>query len=614
MGIWGLASGIRRYGAATPMAGDTVVIDGPALVHRIFYARQTIPPEAFMSCPSYAAFGEAVIKWLDDLHSKNVNIRKIYFDGYLPPSKWDVRRKRYNLQYLSMKDMARDQPNGSRRIPQAYLHPSLTGLALTSLPERRSQRKLPQLPFLVPAVLDILKKSTTWWPLCHIVPGEADAYCAEDVKLNGGTVLTTDSDLAISDLGPDGSMSFIDDVRTDDSDNSNLITNKFTPKSISDRFGLADLGGVARVAFEMQREKTGFDKAVGIVRDTQGFDFAGDAVLFTEFLQEHSTKHYLLKGHPVESVLGEIDPRVSEMVVQSLVVDEKGGISEESLTMENRGSELLSMFLPVMVENRYRKSAWTMSMEVRRIAYGISQTFARHVSPSIIEYRMIDDIRTKAGRQIDIPSLRETLGQCELLVKTVNQLAQALPDKSLQWLAFAIYQDIVFAVSEDKPSLCASLCAVVGTGQSDECSWDLIHFTAQVQASLYSLRMIKQTIDVAAHLTQDLRQPVRDLRDLLSTLPDITEWPTVNNMSETLAEAQRSGILDVVTELLDVTPIVEPKYLGTRKMKPAGRRKSGSHRVMKSARSPPRSASLNPYAVLSQASTKRGETDFSNFI
>ncbi|KAI0150739.1 hypothetical protein GGR57DRAFT_181761 [Xylariaceae sp. FL1272] len=610
MGIWGLASGIRRYGATTPMAGDTVVIDGPALVLRIFYARQPPPPGAFMSCPSYAAFGEAVIKWLDDLHAKNVNVRRIYFDGYLPPSKWGVRRKRLNSQYLNIKDISMSQPNGSRRLPQDYLHPRLTGLALTSVSENTGNRSVPQLPFLVPAVLDILKKSTTWWPLCHIVPGEADAYCAQDVKLNGGTVLTTDSDLAISDLGPDGSMSFIDDIRTDDFDDRNLTTNKFSPQSISDRFGLANFGGLPRVAFEMKKEGIGFDKAVGIVRDSRGYDFAASSILYEEFLQEHSTKHYLPKGHPVESVLGELDPRMSEMVVQSLLVDEGGGVSEESLSMAHRGSELLSMFLPVIVENRHRKSAWTMSTEVRRIAYGVSQTFARYVSPSIIEYRMIDDIRTKAGRQISIPSLRETLDQCDLLVETMNQLAKALPDKNLQWLAFGIYLDIVFAVSEDKPSLCASLCAVVGTDHSDEFSWDLIHFTAQVQASFYSLRMVKQTIDVAAHLTQDLRQPIRDMRDLLSTLPDMTEWPTVDNMSETLVKAQRSGILDAVTELLDVTPIVEPKYLGTRKMKPARRRKSGSFRVMKGVRSRARSASLNPYAVLSQASRNQEDMDF----
>ena len=72
--------------------------------------------------------------------------------------------------------------------------------------------RLPKPPFLVPAVIEALRNSQDWAPLIQVVPGEADTYCAQDVRQNGGIVLTSDSDLLVQDLGADGRVSFFWDV------------------------------------------------------------------------------------------------------------------------------------------------------------------------------------------------------------------------------------------------------------------------------------------------------------------------------------------------------------------------------------------------------------------
>lgn len=55
--------------------------------------------------------------------------------------------------------------------------------------------------FLVPAIIDALRKHEQYWGVTRLVSGEADRFCAEDVCKQGGTVLTSDSDLLVHNFG-----------------------------------------------------------------------------------------------------------------------------------------------------------------------------------------------------------------------------------------------------------------------------------------------------------------------------------------------------------------------------------------------------------------------------
>lgn len=76
MGIRGLGVAVRRYGKFSPLSGDTVVIDGPALVHRVYTGcmRQRPRTSSFICHPSYATLARMVIGWLDELQKYDVKV------------------------------------------------------------------------------------------------------------------------------------------------------------------------------------------------------------------------------------------------------------------------------------------------------------------------------------------------------------------------------------------------------------------------------------------------------------------------------------------------------------------------------------------------------------
>ncbi|KAI3316797.1 hypothetical protein HD806DRAFT_419921 [Xylariaceae sp. AK1471] len=603
MGIRGLGLAVRRYGIFSSLTGDTVVIDGPALVHQILDGCMSRRPatNGFICHPSYSTIGSMVIGWLEELRRHNVTIRKIYFDGYLPPSKWQVRRERLLYQSNIMKDLVTSHPAGSSKLPENAFEALRAAISLTqTIGNSSHSRWLPKPPFLVPAVIEILKSCQTWGPLIEVVSGEADMFCAEDVRQHGGIILTGDSDLLITDLGPDGKVSFFTDVVAADrsAKSQGLVACKFSLHAINDLLGLNSVGGLPRVAFEKAKWRVSFAEALERARNSNGNDL--ESPEFQDFLQEYSIKEYLPKDHPVQSILTSLDPRISEIIIQTLVLDGNGTAPNAGTPENSRGPETLAMFLPIMIENRDRKSAWTMSTAVRQLAYGIMQEFSPHKSLNVIEYRLLEAYNSLMGRQIDVLESEEALEQCRLLAETFKQLTGRIHCADMQWLAFAIYQDTVWSASEQRSPLSVSLLSKANKQayDSDEYSWDTIHFTAQVQTSLYSLRMAKQALDVAASLCQTLPAPMRQLREWLNTLPTIVEWPTVDNISQKLATADESSILTVITDILGVPALVDPE---TSAKTIKSKKRKGRHGLLRSERDPKRPTSVNSFAILSSA-------------
>ncbi|KAJ8129262.1 hypothetical protein O1611_g4369 [Lasiodiplodia mahajangana] len=602
MGIRGLSAAVRHYGKFSPLSGDTVVIDGPALVYQVLDGcmRRRPSTNGFICQPSYSTLGRMVIGWLEELQRHNVIVRKIYFDGYLPPSKWQVRQKRLLEQSENMKRLLASHPLGSSRLPEGAFEAIKAEIALTrSVGHSSHSNWIPKPPFLVPAVIEILKNCRTWGPLVEVVSGEADVFCAEDIRRHGGVLLTSDSDLLITELGLNGRVSFFTDVvvANQSDESQGLMACKFSLHAINDTLGISNVGGLGRVAFEKVKCRTSFNDAVKRAKDSN--DTSLKSSEFQTFMEEYSMKEYLPRDHPVQRILSGLDPRISEIVIQTLLFDGTGAVLGNA--DNSRGPETLAMFLPVMIENRDRKSAWTMSTAVRQLAYGIMQTFAIDRSPLVIEYRLLETSNSLIGRQIDVLGLEETLEQCRLLIDTTKQLAARVPRTDIQWLAFAIYQDIMWSTSEQRPPLSALIIHKAKHDLEDagDYSWDTIHFAAQVQASLYSLRMAKHILDVSASLLPALPPPMQELRECLSTLPTIAEWPTVENISQVLAAAGEAGTLSIITDILGMPAIEDPGNLLDTSQRKKRRVKNG---FLRSERDPERPVSVNPFAVLSHAS------------
>ncbi|KAI1815340.1 hypothetical protein GGS20DRAFT_340248 [Poronia punctata] len=571
MGIRGLRPALRQYGTPDSLSGETAVIDGPALVYRIIdgciFQRQ--PADSFVCHPSYSTLGRLVIGWLDKLREHDVNMRKIYFDGYLPTSKWEVRLQRLLAQSKQMKGLVDSYPGGSSKTPQNVFLDVKPDFSLTQV--HYEFKAPPKPPFLIPAVLEILRADDVWGPLVEVVPGEADMYCAQDVRLNGGIVLTSDSDLLITDVGLDGKVSFFDDITVTGQLPAplTLTTDSFSLRVMNDHFDLNAVGGLPRVAFETQKSDIRFPEALAHVKTVE---LSGPQQSeFQTFLEEYTFRERLPKDHVARDILSDLDARISEFVVHSLLTDSSvDGIDDF------RGPDSMAMFLPIMIENRARKSVWSMSTEMRRLAYGITQRFSHHKSPTVVEYRLLDASNPREGRRVDVPKSKEVLEQCRQLVDTFRQIREQVPDAEVHWLAFAIYEDILWSTTEQRIPLSVLLANVAGGSPiKGRYPWDMIHFASQVQASFYSLRMAKQFLHVAAHLCDTLPASMRELRDWLDPLPPIAEWPDIDDIARVLATAQDSGLITTVVEILGCPPIELPRNsLPGAKSKKRSKRKS----------------------------------------
>ena len=76
MGIRGLTQALQRYGVPSPLSGESVVIDGPALVHRVLMEciRNRKAGCSFLCQPSYSLLSQLVKRWLEQLTRHNVNV------------------------------------------------------------------------------------------------------------------------------------------------------------------------------------------------------------------------------------------------------------------------------------------------------------------------------------------------------------------------------------------------------------------------------------------------------------------------------------------------------------------------------------------------------------
>ncbi|KAI1498175.1 XPG domain containing-domain-containing protein [Biscogniauxia marginata] len=610
MGIRGLTAAISRFGVFSPLSGGTVVIDGPALVHRILEGILKIRSleGGFVCQPSYTVLGRMVIGWLDELRKHDITVRKIYFDGYLPPSKWGVRRQRLYDQFQSMRTLLSSHPSGSARPHEDLFGDLKAEMSLTRIFMGQRFSRLPKPPFLVPAVIELLGLSQYWGPLVQVVPGEADMYCAEDVRRNGGTVLTNDSDLLIEDLGPKGTVAFFRDVVPVDpsSIEAGITACKFSYHDINNVLALTNIGGLLRVAFEMSTGSLRFWKAIDTAKRNQGEVF--DSPKYQLFVKDHQMKEYLSAEHPIFKIISIIDPRISEVIVQSRLLEEEGIVPDGTGETPPRGPKNPSIFLPVLIEDQNKRSAWTTSTPVRQLAYSILQDSVSRRSADMIEYRVLDPADTKTGRLVEIPGPGETVEQCARLARTLAKMNERAPLADMRWFAFAIYQDVEWSASEEQPPLSAALVYKTGNGNDDTeewYSWDLIHFTAHVQASLYSFRIMKQVLDVVTSLGLDLSAPARQLHESLASLPIIAEWPTVEDMPGLLSRFREANALTSITDILGIPEIAKPED-PPESDKPNKRQKQEQPRgpldQRKQKQKQRRPLSVNPFAILSQAS------------
>lgn len=358
-----------------------------------------------------------------------------------------------------------------------------------SLPPAR--KVLPPPAFLVPAVLDSLRTSG-YAPVTSVVPCEADLFCARAALEPNRTILTNDSDLLLYDLGVSGEVVFFNQIEIRNtheisSDCAVLYAFVSQPSKIASRLGLR---GLRRLAFEIREDKS-INLRNAVMRAKQSVaSFAPESPSirqsdFKNFENQYDTK---LSGFEAITRAGMtfgtdvsqgcfLDPRLSELV--------------------SRCPYPASMFLPFLTDDPSRSSAWDVSQGLRYFTYSC---LLFKNSDTVLE-QVLEFVRRGARivrDDVSLLSCEETIHYAKLLAQKLENFKSFLAKfpKQAIWRPYALCEVLSWYVDSEKklPSKDILITVFSGTPKNGQLSWNEVHISAQLQAVLYTLRMLHQIL------------------------------------------------------------------------------------------------------------------------
>ncbi|RKF53521.1 putative dna replication initiation factor cdc45 [Golovinomyces cichoracearum] len=558
MGVSRLIATLKCFARPQSLEGVAVVIDGNALAYHIYYSclgARSRTKNAFEAQPKYTELSELTYAWLEALIQSKLTIEKIYFDGFLPPSKLETRLSRLTTVTLQLqryfRSYATQFQNSTIHKKDDDDHVSLFGAHC--LPVQFASP--PPLPFIVSAVLETLCKSEKYKDRTEVVPWEADLYCAMYVKKNGGLVLTGDSDLLIHDLGPDGKVCFFNDIEQSSlgSKPSSLV---YHPSAIISTLGLEKSHGLSCLAFEVLKEphhnslSTIFQQALCLKAakkypiEYQNFT-SEYAVTFTKDNLEAKESQKILLS------LQTLDPRVSEYILQ---FPRLARAARQLISINSRQTPY-NVFLPLLLDSPTRTSSWEISANIRELAYGLVNLMVplEERVTTVVEYRRQQ--AKNGGRVLSLPSFTDLPKLCNSYLDLLLTLKKKLPNLSHEqfWIASAVYQEKEWSESQGKKSLSELVREFLDLDLSSDQvhRWDIIHLVAQIDGSLYSLRILYQVASILMNhgCGGSIPPALRQLYQFLRDLPNIVNFQDFDSITYFLHD-HLEIILMVIDDIL----------------------------------------------------------------
>ncbi|KAJ8060732.1 hypothetical protein OCU04_011036 [Sclerotinia nivalis] len=569
MGIPHLITFLRPYATLSSLKGKDIVIDGPGLAYHIYHICLSTKKSAgnyFEASPSYKELGETVLAWLDGLERSGAAVKRIYFDGFLPPAKLDVRYQRLNRNAQQLEKYHKDYASGLRYRLSSTNRTTPASFPFAFAPQRSSFTKLPASSFLVPSIIEALQNSNKYRDIVEIVPGEADTFCAGYVSQYGGTVLTGDSDLLVHEIGTDSSVSFFQDVEVSSkADTWMLQSQVFHAGSIVKRLGLPPSYGIRALAFEIVMDSHGtFSKllkqaiTLSAIKQHKG--------MYADFVKEYlpvdidlaTFDSALVKCSFVKTALQALDPRVCEYVLQFPYFMRCLGLSQSSSASQDSANNI-NIFLPFLIDCPSRTNAWEMSASIRQLAYGCINLIlpVGERRTSIFEHKR--QANTSRGREWEIPAASDISRACTEVLTFLHESRIKLEGQCIadSWTSISFIQDAEWSESIDKVSLSKKVLAGLGTLNPDDTSpkkseldWDKIHVMAQIQGSYYSFRILKQmtTFLILIGGRGSVSGPLLELNNLLQDLPSLKAHVGFEKLDSMLTTMQESILEDSCQE------------------------------------------------------------------
>lgn len=380
-----------------------------------------------------------------------------------------------------------------------------SGVASTKL----SKSRLPDPPFLVPAVLEAIRKSR-FGKLVTVVPGEADSFCADEAiayECSTGkmaTIITNDSDLLIHASGKRTRIMLLSGLtrKSEQSSPVSLETNIFFPAQLAASAGVRSL---VPAAYFMSRDNhLSFDAALAKARKT---DVEND-IRFLKFEKELQKPDYSISefAKPVTEVLQRMDPRIAELAHQIMP-----GFPRSLKQPAN-------IYLVPLIEDVGKFSAWISGQGIREVAFSMilsgsrsCQSIAEHTRRGTSVYAR--DYKMKTKWKTDLRQYTQILsGVREYLPQKRATAAQRF-NYTAMYYVIASLADRGHVLSQNE---------VLRVLTKDYSSREEIHAAAMAQAAMYSFRILKQLLALEK-ARNGLDEDLAEIESLLEEMPPLAE-------------------------------------------------------------------------------------------
>ncbi|EPE24953.1 hypothetical protein GLAREA_11534 [Glarea lozoyensis ATCC 20868] len=437
------------------------------------------------------------------------------------------------------------------------------------IPIRSAMNQLPAVPFLVPSILEALQTSPEYRDITSVIPGEADLYCAKSVKDAGGIVLTSDSDLLAHDLGPLGAVVFFGDIEMKDGDS--LWAPIYQPATISGRLDLHGPRGLQALAFEMFLDNHG---SLPVLVKKANHEHS--IKLFQTRFEDFQREYVSLAASPlntaimpqIRTVLQSLDPRISEFVLQFPFIAD---IAAQPPYPGAHSSP--HIFLPFSYDCPIRTTAWEPSRGVRQLAYGLINLVAPEKEQISTTFEHIRQETESGGRELQVPGSDQLVRLCASLVNLFKDTIAKFPSISALdlWTTMAVVQDIQFSHHNSKANLGQIVKQQVLQSKEklhESLTWEILHYHAQLQSSLYSFRILKQILSVLLTYSTSENLPVvmSRLQETLAGLPPISEVQDLGSAISTVKFIRNMDMMKGAQEILGITiPEISSKPKMTRR-------------------------------------------------
>ena len=526
----------------------------------------------------------------------------IYFDGFLPPAKLPVRYKRVIQAGKRLENYHASYDTGVPPSQSNDLDSSETPLFVQRNPAISGHLNVPDPSFLVPAIIEALAASDAYGSLTRVAPGEADSYCAYHVQKYGGVILTSDSDLLLYDLGRDGSVVWLEDIELQEqvARGPCIFALKYTPNSIEQQMRLHPIGGLVQFGYLASLEPSASTgELLSVFRSLRRAtdEFKSDLDTFVGgYLQPPFLLEQMVHMPRVaSSKLCHLDTRVSELVVQCNFDHPEVLESLDSL----KSTHLVRIFLPVLLDDPARASAWESSAMIRELAYCMLQQKIQPRQLAVVEFKRLQTPpEGSTGKTVS-----QSNQDPSWLIELVRRIRGGMQTSTQPWAALAIHMDIMWSLSAGKERV-GSLGTLqkLANGSINASSWESVHLATQILATMYSCRILQQILQHSVEQAEgELLGCMQDLHEILKPLPPLVDFPTHRALIDSLSRAKEDESFMCLKDLFTSDPHVHQQLAAVwespRKRKK--RRVKGSEEPQAVRRKTFATTTQNPYELLS---------------